>query len=63
MASGALASQEAPEAQLESTPPTLLRADAIQEQGITLYNPAAMRVERYRYRGAQISTPWNEQHT
>jgi RNA-directed DNA polymerase len=35
-------------------------ADGIQDKGITLYNPAAMRVERYRYRGALISTPWNE---
>jgi RNA-directed DNA polymerase len=34
--------------------------DQLQERGIVLYNPAAMRVERYRYRGAQISTPWNE---
>jgi RNA-directed DNA polymerase len=33
----------------------------VQAKGITLYNPAAMRVERYRYRGALISTPWNEQ--
>lgn len=32
-----------------------LRAD-----GVTLYNPAAMRVTRYRYRGERISTPWNE---
>ncbi|MCA1698334.1 MAG: group II intron reverse transcriptase/maturase, partial [Actinobacteria bacterium] len=36
-------------------------AGGIQEKGVTLYNPAAMRVERYRYRGALISTPWNEQ--
>ena len=36
-------------------------ARGIQDKGITLYNPAAMRVERYRYRGAQISTLWNEQ--
>lgn len=35
-------------------------AGGIQAKGITLYNPAAMRVERYRYRGALISTPWNE---
>jgi len=35
-------------------------ARGIQDKGITLYNPAAMRVERYRYRGTQISTPWNE---
>jgi RNA-directed DNA polymerase len=34
--------------------------DHIQERGIVLYNPASMRVERYRYRGAQISTPWNQ---
>lgn len=34
--------------------------DRIQANGIVLYNPAAMRVERYRYRGARISTPWNE---
>lgn len=34
--------------------------DSIQERGITLYNPATMRVERYRYRGAMITTPWNE---
>jgi RNA-directed DNA polymerase len=34
--------------------------DQLQERGIVLYNPAAMRVERYRYRGARISTPWNE---
>ncbi len=34
--------------------------DRIQEAGIVLYNPARMRVERYRFRGAQISTPWNE---
>ena len=34
--------------------------DQLQERGIVLYNPASMRVERYRYRGAQITTPWNE---
>ena len=34
--------------------------DRLQENGIELYNPASLRVERYRYRGAQISTPWNE---
>lgn len=33
--------------------------DRITEGGIVLYNPARMRVERYRFRGAQISTPWN----
>jgi RNA-directed DNA polymerase len=34
--------------------------DRIQADGITLYNPAAMRITRYRYRGERISTPWNE---
>lgn len=34
-------------------------ADRISEDGVTLYNPAKMRVERYRFRGAQISTPYN----
>jgi RNA-directed DNA polymerase len=34
-------------------------ADRITENGITLYNPAKMKVERYRFRGAQISTPYN----
>jgi RNA-directed DNA polymerase len=31
----------------------------IQANGIKLYDPATMRVERYRHRGALISTPWN----
>jgi RNA-directed DNA polymerase len=34
--------------------------DRLQEQGIVLFNPAGVRVERYVYRGAQITTPWNE---
>jgi RNA-directed DNA polymerase len=34
-------------------------ADRITEDNHVLYNPAKMRVERYRYRGAQISTPYN----
>jgi RNA-directed DNA polymerase len=34
-------------------------ADRISEDGMVLYNPAKMRVERYRFRGAQISTPYN----
>lgn len=34
-------------------------ADRIAEDGLVLYNPAKMRVERYRFRGAQISTPYN----
>jgi len=32
----------------------------IQAKGVTLYNSATMRVLRYRYRGALIATPWNE---
>lgn len=34
--------------------------DAIRAGGLMLYNPAAMRIERYRFRGGRISTPWNE---
>ena len=34
-------------------------ADRIGEGKLVLYNPAKMRVERYRYRGAQIATPFN----
>lgn len=34
-------------------------ADCITENGVTLYNPARMQVERYRYRGAHICTPYN----
>ena len=34
--------------------------NGIQAGAITLYNPASMRILRYRYRGALISTPWNE---
>jgi RNA-directed DNA polymerase len=31
--------------------------DRIQDKGIVLYNPASMRIVRYRFRGAQIATP------
>ena len=34
-------------------------ADRIREGPVVLYNPAKTRVERYRYRGAQIATPFN----
>ncbi len=34
--------------------------DRLQAKGVVLYNPAAMRVLRYRFRGRQIATPWNE---
>ncbi|MFI8391814.1 group II intron maturase-specific domain-containing protein [Streptomyces sp. NPDC085540] len=34
-------------------------ADRITEGGIVLYNPAKMKVQRYQFRGAQISTPYN----
>ncbi len=34
-------------------------ADRISEDNVTLYNPAKMRVKRYQFRGAQISTPYN----
>jgi RNA-directed DNA polymerase len=34
-------------------------ADRISEDGVTLYNPAKMRVTRYSFRGALIVTPYN----
>lgn len=34
-------------------------ADRITEDGITLYNPAKTPVQLYRFRGAQIGTPFN----
>lgn len=34
-------------------------AGRISEDGMTLYNPAKMQVERYRFRGALIGTPYN----
>jgi RNA-directed DNA polymerase len=34
-------------------------ADRICEDSLVLYNPAKMRVERYRFRGTQIATPYN----
>ena len=34
-------------------------AGRIRDDTLVLYNPAAMRVERYRYRGTQIATPFN----
>ncbi len=27
--------------------------------GVDLFNPTAVRIERYRYRGAQIPAPWD----
>jgi RNA-directed DNA polymerase len=33
--------------------------DRIAEDSVVLYNPAKMTVERYRFRGAQIVTPYN----
>jgi len=34
-------------------------ADRISDEGVTLYNPAKTKVERYLFRGAQIGTPFN----
>jgi RNA-directed DNA polymerase len=34
-------------------------ADRIREDKRVLYNPVKMRVERYRYRGTKIATPFN----
>jgi RNA-directed DNA polymerase len=33
-----------------------------QQQGIKLLNPGSISITRYRYRGANIPTPWNEHH-
>lgn len=30
------------------------------DSGVVLYNPQAMRIVRYRYRGSKIATPWEE---
>lgn len=37
----------------------LYGADRINEDGMTFYNPAKVRVERYRFRGALIGAPYN----
>lgn len=29
-----------------------------QYNGVRLYNPTTMHIQRYRYRGSQIPTPW-----
>lgn len=34
--------------------------NTIRAGGISLHNPREIRVMRYRFRGAKISTPWNE---
>ena len=31
-----------------------------QEEGWVLFNPAGMRIIRYRFRGSKIATPWND---
>jgi len=35
----------------------------IRSEGIELFRPQAVRIERYRYRGSQIPTPWLSQET
>jgi hypothetical protein len=30
----------------------------LEYNGMRLYNPTTMRIQRYRYRGSQIPTPW-----
>ena len=32
------------------------------DNGVTLFNPDAVRTIRYRYRGAAIPTPWSDRH-
>lgn len=34
-------------------------ADRVSDAGIVLYNPATMPIERYRFRGYRIATPYN----
>lgn len=34
-------------------------AGRINSDGVTLYNPASMQVQRYRFRGTRICTPYN----
>jgi RNA-directed DNA polymerase len=58
--SDALALQEAPEAHLKQLGRRYFGARRHQDKSVTLYNGAAMRVLRYRYRGTLIATPWNE---
>lgn len=59
MADDRLDTPQAPPPDLETDPASYYGADRITEDDITLYNPAKMRVERYRFRGQQISTPYN----
>lgn len=35
--------------------------NGLQDKGVVLYNPATMRVLRYRFRGGHIPTPWNDE--
>lgn len=35
--------------------------DGIAEAGVTLFRPDSVAVTRYRYRGANIATPWNKE--
>jgi RNA-directed DNA polymerase len=35
-------------------------ADRITQDGVVLFNPATVTVERYRFRGGQIVTPYND---
>ncbi|HEX3196659.1 MAG TPA: hypothetical protein VHR39_03800 [Propionibacteriaceae bacterium] len=50
---------QAPPPDLEKVRRHFYGADRIREDDLVLYNPAKMRVERYRFRGSQISTPYN----
>jgi hypothetical protein len=61
VASRALASQEAPTADLEANQPALHhRNGSFHHKGISLLNPGSIGVTRYRYRGSKIPTPWSE---
>jgi RNA-directed DNA polymerase len=39
---------------------TYLREQWPSHNNVELFNPAAVRTQRYRYRGARIPTPWEQ---
>ena len=45
-------------ARFDPEAPLLRSGPDHRQRSVTLYNPAKMPVRRYRYRGAQISTPF-----
>ena len=58
MASGALASQEAPATAWKQIARRYTSNGTLQQKGIALFNPGSVSVTRYRHRGARIPNPW-----